>query len=113
MPARLTAPPPIAPPLSPAPLELTVVDVAPGEVLVAVRGELELVSVARLERSLTGLVACAEVTLDLSGVTFVDCVALRVLLRLLAAHDPPRLVVAAGSAALDRLVDLVAGLPDP
>jgi anti-anti-sigma factor len=59
-----------------------------GGVVLAVEGELDLATVAALERPLVGLCRRNDaITVDLRRVQFLDCVGLRSLLRLSAEGD--------------------------
>jgi anti-sigma B factor antagonist len=60
-----------------------VVEHEPDAVVLAVRGEIDLASAARLGAYVDGILACATgtVVLDLAGVTFMDSTGLAVILR--------------------------------
>jgi anti-anti-sigma factor len=78
---------------------------------IEVVGDLDMVSCPQLVAALAGVASGADVTLDLSGVTFMDSTALALLVK---THETrraggARLVLAAPSAVVTRLLH-IAGL---
>jgi anti-anti-sigma factor len=82
-----------------------------GTLRVALQGELDIASAARVRRRLCDLRATGTpAVLDLSGIDFIDCGGLRVILEALEAADDEgsRLAIAPEySAALRRLLELI------
>lgn len=94
---------------------VTVVRVEPPAALLSVAGELDVFTTLQVHRQANDAVAsgCADLRIDLSGVTFIDASGIRLLvqLRTTAAEHGGRLEIVAPSACVLRLLALL-GLTD-
>jgi anti-sigma B factor antagonist len=93
-----------------------VVEHLDGTVLVAPVGELDLATAPVLEEVLEGLVGSPPaIELDLSGLTFVDCVGLRPIRQALrtASHSLTRMRVTGARPAVRQVLELTEVLGHP
>ena len=93
--------------MTPEPSSITVTSVAAGRVTVDIAGELDALAVAPIERAVHPHLG-GEVTMSMSGVTFMDSSALKCLLTLRqnAAREGGRLTVAEPSAIVRRVIEI-------
>ena len=83
--------------------DLTVTRDGGGACHVALRGELDLATAARLEQALAE--AGDEVVLDLRGLTFMDSTGVRVLLEAAAGHGPGLRMIAPTEGEVRTTID--------
>lgn len=91
-----------------AQLDIQRVDVDGGAVVLVVRGEIDIASVAELESALDLALADRHLVLDLTEVTFVDSTGLRafIIANDLAVARGGRLTLAASPGPVRRLLDI-------